>query len=51
MSVRIMIPQSLQALHSNDGGEQVGRDMYPNAKYVMITADSGGANGYRTIHI
>ena len=29
--------------------EQVGRDMYPNAKYVMITADSGGANGYRTL--
>jgi transposase len=29
--------------------EQVGRAMYPNAKYVMITADSGGANGYRTL--
>ena len=25
--------------------EQVGREMYPNAKYVMITADSAGANG------
>jgi transposase len=29
--------------------EQVGQKMYPNAKYLLITADSGGANGYRTL--
>ncbi len=23
--------------------------MYPNAKYLLLTADSGGANGYRTL--
>jgi transposase len=28
--------------------ELVGRKLYPNAKYLMINADSGGANGYRT---
>jgi transposase len=29
--------------------QQVGRAMYPQAKYLMITADSGGSNGYRTL--
>lgn len=29
--------------------EQVGRKMYPLAKYVMITADSGGSNGSRLL--
>jgi len=29
--------------------ELVGRDLYPNAKYLMLNADSGGANGYRTL--
>ena len=29
--------------------EQIGQKMYPNAKYLMITADSGGANSYRTL--
>ena len=29
--------------------EQVGREMYPPAKYLMITADSGGSNGSRIL--
>jgi transposase len=29
--------------------EQVGRGMYPQAKYLMINADSGGPNGYRIL--
>lgn len=29
--------------------QQVGRARYASAKYLMITADSGGANGYRTL--
>lgn len=27
--------------------EQAGRVMYASAKYLMITVDSGGSNGYR----
>jgi transposase len=29
--------------------EQVGRKTYPKAKYLMITADSGGSNSSRTL--
>jgi DNA-binding MarR family transcriptional regulator len=28
--------------------EQMGREVYPNATELLITADAGGSNGYRT---